>query len=284
LTLKRLLYPLLAHPHFTQVAKYIVYTGLVINGVLYMRDDYVAMISALPDNATLLDYFTQIATSIDTLGWLGLVFLFELETYALPEEKWTTWLGRLIHSLRIACYLAIAGATYGYTIEGLEYYDYSELPAITDACELADQGIVMQLDQITYVDITTANCSNLSDGDRFVHIANEVSVVDEATLHHLQFQGWVDILNAYFWLVVVFLIEVELWFQNRDRFSGPLLNGVRATKSFSYLLLILNMFIWWYQGYYRYAWDAFLWIFGFWAIELNLAEWEVERLEELRTR
>jgi hypothetical protein len=39
--------------------------------------------------------------------------------------------------------------------------------------------------------------------------------------------------------------------------------------------------IWLYYGYYTYTIDAFLWIFGFWAIELNLAEWEQERLEEL---
>ena len=111
---------------------------------------------------------------------------------------------------------------------------------------------------------------------------NEVSVVDEATLKHLQFQGWVDVDNAYVWLIVVLLIEIELWLQNRDRFSSPVMGAVRQAKSFFYLLLIVNIFIWFYQDYPRYAWDAFLWIFGFWAIELNLAEWEMERVEQLK--
>ena len=97
-----------------------------------------------------------------------------------------------------------------------------------------------------------------------------------------QHQGWVDVENAYVWLIVVFLIEAELWLQNRDRFGSTAMNVVRQTKTFFYLLLILNIFIWFYQDYPRYAWDAFLWIFGFWAIELNLAEWEMERVEELR--
>ena len=60
------------------------------------------------------------------------------------------------------------------------------------------------------------------------------------------------------------------------------MSAVRQAKTFFYLLLIFNIFIWFYQDYPRYAWDAFLWIFGFWAIELNLAEWEMERVEELR--
>jgi hypothetical protein len=247
-----------------------------------VRDDFVAIAAALPPDATALDYFTQVATSIDTVGWLGLVFLLELETFAVPDEKWTDWLARTIWAFRIACYLAIAGATYGYTFEALEYYDTSEVPGVTDVCELADQGTIIQLDQITYVEITSANCAGLSDADQFFHIANEVSVVDEATLDHLRFQGWVDVENAYVWLIVVFLIEAELWLQNRDRFGSTAMNVVRQAKTFFYLLLILNIFIWFYQDYPRYAWDAFLWIFGFWAIELNLAEWEMERVEELR--
>ena len=59
------------------------------------------------------------------------------------------------------------------------------------------------------------------------------------------------------------------------------MSTVRVSKSLFYAVLIFNIFIWFYQDYPRYAWDAFLWIFGFWAIELNLAEWELERREEL---
>jgi hypothetical protein len=278
-----LLFPLLSHPRFAHTVKYIVYTSLLINGVLYIRDDIVAIAEALPPDASALDYFTQIATSIDTVGWLGLVFLLELETYAVPDEKWTSWLAGTIRAFRVACYLAIAGATYGYTFEALEYYDVTEVDGISSSCEMADQGISMQVNQFEYVEVTSENCAELSDSDMFLKIANEVSVVDDGTLDHLRFQGWVDVENAYVWLIVVLLIEIELWLQNRDRFSSPLMRTVRQAKSFFYLLLIANIFIWFYQDYPRYAWDAFLWIFGFWAIELNLAEWEIERKEELQT-
>ncbi|MDH5345087.1 MAG: hypothetical protein OEW59_04925 [Gammaproteobacteria bacterium] len=272
---------MVSHPRFAHTLKYIVYTSLVINGALYIRDDMVAVLSSLPADATWIDYLTQIATSIDTVGWLGLVFLFELETYSVPDERWTAVLGRTIHALRIACYASIAVATYGYTVEGLENFDAVEIPGTTNACQLAGQGTILQLNQFEYAEITESNCNELSDDQEFYRIANEVSVIDETTLNTVQRLGIVDINNAAVWLIVVWLIEIELWLQARDRFSSPVLRGVRQAKTLFYLVLIAHVGIWCFVGYYRYAWDAFLWIFGFWAIEMNLAEWEVDRLEEL---
>ena len=255
---------------------------MLINGVLYVRDDFVAVVAALPPDATALDYFTQVATSLDTVGWLGLVFLFELETYAVPDEKWTAWLNKTVQATKLACYIAIAGATYGYIYEALELYDINRAEDVPELCAIADQGIPIQTNQFLYIDVTSENCTTLSEGGPFYRVANEVSLVDESTLGHLRFQGWVDVQNAIIWLIVVFLIEVEIRLQNRDLFSGSTMDTVRVSKSLFYAVLIFNIFIWFYQDYPRYAWDAFLWIFGFWAIELNLAEWEIERTEELR--
>jgi hypothetical protein len=97
----------------------------------------------------------------------------------------------------------------------------------------------------------------------------------------VQWLGWIDVDNACVWLLVVFLIEIEVWLQSKDRFFSRALHVVRPLKTLGYLALIANMFVWWFTGYALYAWDAFLWLFGFWAIELNLAEWEVDRLDEL---
>ena len=284
LSVKRILFPLLARPQVAHTLKYVVYIGLIFNLGRFVWDDYLAMQAALPEDASLADYLTQFSTSIDMVAWVGLVFLFELETYAVPEEKWTTWLAGLIRTLRVACYLMIGYAAYGYTVESLENYDTTEVAGLTNVCQLADQGASLQTSTFEYVEITSGNCTSLSNGDKFYRIANEVSVIDESTLDHVQWQGWLDIDNAYVWLIVVLLIEVEVWMQSRDRFSSPALQKVRVTKSFFYLVLIGNMVIWFFTGYYLYAWDAFLWIFGFWAIELNLAEWEKDRVDELRAQ
>ena len=284
LTVKRLLFPLIAHPRVAHTLKYVVYLGLIFNLGRFVWDDYLAMQAALPEDASLSDYLTQFSTSIDMVAWVGLVFLFELETYAVPDYKWTTWLAGIIRTLRVVCYLMIGYAAYGYTVESLENYETTEVAGLTNVCELADQGTSLQTSIFEYVEITSGNCESLSNDNRFYRISNEVSVIDESTLDHVQWLGWLDIDNAYIWLIVVFLIEAEVWLQSRDRFSSPTLNKVRVTKSFFYLVLIGNMVIWLVNGYYLYAWDAFLWIFGFWAIEMNLAEWEMDRVDELRAQ
>jgi len=281
LTIKRMLIPLLAHPRVAHSLKYIVYGSLVLNLALYARYDYLAMVSALPPDASLSDYLTQFATSIDMIAWIGLVFLFELETYAVPDEKFTAWLAGIIRSLRLACYVMIAYAAYGYTVEALENYDIAQIAGISSVCELAGEGVALQANVMDYVEITAENCDGLSNDDTFFRIANEVSVIGEPALGHVRWLGWIDVENALVWLIVVLLIEIEVWLQSADRFSSPVLTAVRQVKTFFYLVLIANMFIWIFTDYALYAWDAFLWIFGFWAIELNLAEWEIDRREEL---
>lgn len=281
MTVKRLIYPLLSHPRVARTLKYIVYGSLLINTGRYFLDDYLAMQAALPPDASLADYFTQFSTTIDMFAWVGLVFLFELETHAVPEEKWTTRLSAGIRTLRAICYLGIAYAAYGYTVEALENFDTTQVSGITNVCQLADKDASLQINVFAYTEITSDNCASLSSDNKFYHIANEVSFIDESTLKHVQWVQLVDIDNAYIWLIVVFLIEFEVWMQARNRFSGSALHATRIAKTGGYIVLIANMFIWGFAGYYLYAWDAFLWIFGFWAIELNLAKLEMAREDEL---
>ena len=281
-TIKTLLIPLLTHPTVAKVIKYTVYGALVVNFFLYFIDDYNAFRQALPDDAPLSDIFEQFSTTIDMAGWIGLVFMFELETYALPDEAFKGWVTKVLMIGRLICYAWIGYAAYGYTAESLENYDVRERTDISNLCQIADQGTSVQLNSWELAPITSANCESLSDDDTFFQINSEVSVLSEKTLMHNRTMGWVDVVNAVVWLVVVFLIEVEVWLQSHDRFSSRALTAARVGKSFFYLVLMGNGVVWFVSGYPLYAWDAFLWIFGFWAIELNLAEWELERTDELR--
>lgn len=272
---------LLTHPRTAQVIKYTVYSALVVNFGFYAYDDWMAYRSALADDAAWSDISTQFATTIDMAGWVGLVFLFELETYALPDHAFKVWVTRALHAGRIVCYLAILFGAYGYTAEAIENYDSRIVPGLTDLCEIADQDKSLQIDSITYVKVTSDNCAALSAESAFYQIGDEVSVIDQPTLAGAKFQGWLDVENAIIWLIVVWLIEFEVWLQSNDRFGSRSLRIARRAKSFFYALLIANIVIWWVTDYFLYTWDAFLWIFGFWAIELNLAEWERDRTLEL---
>jgi hypothetical protein len=280
-TVKSFLVPLLMRPRIAKIIKYTVYFSLIVNFGFYFNDDYLAFHAALPENAPLADIMQQFTTSIDMAAWIGLVFLFELETYALSDEAFEGWVTKALHAGRLVCYISIAYAAYGYTAESLENFDVSSVDEITDICQLADQGTSLQMDVIAYVEITSDNCAELSNDSEFYRISDEVSIIDASTLPHVQWMGWIDIDNAYVWIIVVLLIELEVWLQATDRFASRALRVVRQTKSIFYLVLIGNGVVWALTGYVLYVWDAFLWIFGFWAIELNLAEWEQDRVREL---
>ena len=280
--IKSFLIPLLTRPRIAKVIKYSVYFALIVNFGFYVSDDYLAFKAALPENAPLADIIQQFSTTIDTIAWVGLVFLLELETYALPDEAFEGWIPKAMHAARVICYISIVYAAFGYTAETLENFELSSITGINNVCQLADQGTSLQTDTITYVEITTENCVALSTDSEFYRISDEVSIIDGATLQHVQWMGWIDVNNAFVWIIVVLLIELEVWMQATDRFSSRALTVARQTKTFLYLVLIVNGIIWAMTSYALYAWDAFLWIFGFWAIELNLAEWEQERVQELR--
>ena len=282
-SIKRLLYPLLAHPKTKQILKWIVYSALIINTGFYFQDDYQSMVGALPDDASFLDYLFQFSTTIDMLAWLGLVFLFELETYTIEDHDWNDWVGRLIHGLRIICYVLIANTAIGYTVEALETFDPHEIDGVSSMCDAADQGVYAQTSANEFPLITGENCDAISVGAPYYTLANEEAVVAAPVVPHLQFMGVLDIINAYVWIVVVLLIEIEVFLQSNDRFSSRTLSVARQAKTVLYLILINNCVLWLIDDYYLYAWDSFLWIFGFWAIELNLAEWEKDRLEELQS-
>ncbi len=280
-TIKRLLLPLLGHPKASQLIKYIVYLSLVVNFGFYLVDDIESHIASLADDVPWSEIFTTYATTIDGIAWLGLVFLFELDTYALPDEAYKKWIIRFIRGARMFCYVSIAYAAYGYTAETLENYQVTEIQGLEDLCTLSADERYIQLSVTEYEKITSSNCTQLSTQDTYFRIADETSVIDEPTLSHIQWLGWIDVLNAFVWLIVVLLIDIEVRLQDKDRFSGGVLQSIRVSKTFFYLVLIGNGIIWIFTGYGLYGWDAFLWIFGFWAIELNLAEWERDRTLEL---
>ena len=73
----------------------------------------------------------------------------------------------------------------------------------------------------------------------------------------------------------IWAIELAVWLQNRNITGGRLMLASHAAKFF-YGILFLHMSWWAYIGHWLYAWDQFLWIAGFWAIENNLSEWRDE--------
>ena len=279
--IKRLLRPLLSHPRTAQIIKWAVYIAIIINMGEYFADDYVTWRATVASGVYLAASIEAFSTSIDTVAWIGLIFLLELETYQLTEAAYTRMVVKLLHVARIIFYGMIGYAAYGYIGLALGNYDLEMLGSVNSLCQLADQGLWLQWGLVDYSEINSADCAALPTDTVWYRFTSDTTIVGGSTLPHIQFMGWIDVLNAILWLIVVLLIEVEVRLQNEDRFSSRLLAPTRLLKTLMYFMLFGNGVLWASFGYTLYAWDAFLWIFGFWAIELNLAEWEQERIEEL---
>ena len=281
ISIKQVLLPLLAHPRVAFSLKWFVYVWLCINFLQYLLDDILAYNASLAADASLADIILTFRTTIDTAAWLVLIVVFELETYALPDAAFTRWLERVFTVVKALCYTCIAYAAYGYLADTLELYDLIALGHIDDLCSLAGQGLFLQLDAADYSEISLASCSALHVGSEFFQIRGQTSIVSASDLGSIQTMGWLDFGNAIVWILVVILIDVEVHLQNTDQFDSKRLAYARLFKMLGYGFLIGACLMWFFYGYALYTWDAFLWIFGFWAIELNLAEWEQERVKEL---
>ncbi|MFP6801948.1 MAG: hypothetical protein VCA12_02250 [Pseudomonadales bacterium] len=281
ISIKQVLLPLLAHPRVAFSLKWFVYGWLFINFLQYVQDDILAYHSSLPADASLADIILTFRTSIDVAAWLVLIIVFELETHALPDAAFTRWMDRVFTAIKGLCYTCIAYAAYGYFADTLDLYDLIPLGHIDDLCSVAGQGLFLQLDAADYSEISLAGCSALNAGSEFFQIRGQTSIVSANELDSIRTMGWLDFGNAIVWIVVVILIDVEVHLQNADKFGSKRLSYARLFKMLGYGFLIGACLMWFFYGYALYTWDAFLWIFGFWAIELNLAEWEQERLKEL---
>lgn len=281
-SLKDILGPLLARPKVAAIVKWSVYGILTFNFVLYVIDDVGAYRSSLAPDASIGDVLEVFSTTIDTIAWLGLIFLLELETYVLSDEVLESWIGKGITVLRYFCYASIAYGAYGYTAEAFDNYKVTERTDVSHLCQLADNDVYLQTDSVDYSLISADNCNDLSTGPPFFKIDNKVSVIDAPSLERVQKMEWVNVVNAFVWLLVIFLIEVEMQLQWKDRFSSRWMRPVQQSKTALYLVLWACAAIWLYQGYTLYGLDAIVWIAGFWAIEFNLADWEKIRTEELK--
>lgn len=261
-----------------QVIKWTVYGLLVVNfGYYFVEELYIAS-HTLRDGGSFLDWTRELATTIDEVGWLGLLLLFEMETYALPDEtlekKRVAW---TIHGLRLLCYMMLAHTVFARvsTVQDIEAVELAQ--EVSSLCEVADQDISFGYNY-RYTVIERSNCRDLAQDGRFYFL--DSSVVTDTGGYELERKHvWVDLNDAVVWLLVVWAIELAVWLQNRDIAGGRLMTVTFAAKVL-YLVLWADAAWWAYTGHWVWAWDQSLWIAGFWAIEKNLSEWREEIREE----
>ena len=83
-------------------------------------------------------------------------------------------------------------------------------------------------------------------------------------------------INAGTWLIIVVLLQAEVWLQLKDKLTDHLLRIDKISKGFFYSILFVCAAYWGIKGTFLDFWDAFLWLVAFIFIELNIFQWHTE--------
>ena len=256
-----------------QLIKWTVYVLLLVNWALYFQEDWLNAQYTLRNGGSLLDWTTAFGTTIDEAAWFGLLFLWELETYALSDDALKRYVQWLFLGIRGACYIFLAHTVIAWGTSFADLLETQADPDITSLCQVADQDISFAYNQ-HYTLINSQNCEQLSSGSEFFFVDNS-AVTDKAGFKVERQSAWFDLQDAITWLLIMFSIELGIWLQERNITGGALMLVSRAGKVF-YGILFVDAAYWAWMGHWLWAWDQTLWICGFWAIEYNMKEWREE--------
>lgn len=269
----------LLHPHhlFTTF-KWVIYLLLMWDTWYFLQEDLASSAAMFEGQVTLDNFIQTFSAFIDTLAWVVLLLVFEFETAIIPDEYLQGRLAWLLTGIKALCYAGILYAFYGYVTEFLVFQGVVPF-AISDVCSLAGQGwnYVIKLDDYPVLD--AASCVSLQ-GQELFRVPDTELVGSSQGMIQAQHLTIVDVVNAATWLLVVAVLEVEVWMQLKDVLKDKLLQFGKYLKGLLYGILLLCAIYWGLKGDFIDFWDAFLWLVAFIFIELNIFQWH-EEIEEL---
>lgn len=261
--------------------KYCIYGLLLLNVLLFFLEDVGTIDHVYAEGLSLGDVIDVFASTIDTAAWVVLLLLFELETYVLEDDVVRGRIGWSLKAVRLLCYGVITYALYGYVAKLLLVTGVSPIEGVRNLCELADSGRSYMLDELNeYAVLTAANCAELSSATAFWQLSAAPIVADFERLQALQRLAWTDVINAATWLVVVAVLETDVWIAETGNPDGLVDKTLRLAKPILYAVLLGCALYWGIAGDALDFWDAFLWLVAFFCIELNVLSWQQELREE----
>ena len=88
--------------------------------------------------------------------------------------------------------------------------------------------------------------------------------------------SWVEVINSIDWMLVVIILEVDVYLQLKGKLTARAQSISKSIKAVLYSVLFLAAVYWGVKGDFLDFWDAFLWLVAFIFIELNIFEWHEE--------
>ena len=260
-----------------QTIKWSVYALVIINFGFYIRNDWVIAGHTLYAGSSILEVSRAFATTIDESAWIILLLLFELETYLLSDEPLSRAKTLLMQGVRVVCYISLAHTLYAYGVYLTEIYASVPVEGVTNLCQLIEKDLSYAFN-LPYSEINSSNCASLSSANQFFYVDPPTFfIVEDAAGLAIEKQlAWIDMFEAIIWLLILLSIEVAVWLQDRNIGQGIIFKGLGIAKLCLYSLLWAAAGYWIYRGHYMFAWDEFVWIAGFVAIEMNIVQWRDE--------
>ena len=258
--------------------KYSIYILLTYDAFLFFEGDLIASAETFGETITWRNVIEAYSATFDTVAWVALLLLFELETAVIPDHLLKGGLKWVLKGLSALAYFFIVYSFYGYCVKYGVITDLQPFN-IADVCSLAgtDFTWVVTLDE--YLPLDQAACTALN-GQPLLQITGTDIIGTESAIHDATLLAIIDIVNALVWLIVVALLEIEVFLQLKDQLTDKLMVAFKYTKGFFYAVLFFCAAYWGYASSFLDFWDAFLWLVAFIFIELNIFQWHSETEEE----
>ena len=260
-----------------ELIKLIVYSALLVNFVFYIGDDLEIASHNLYEGSTFLETTRAFATTIDLSAWFVLLLLLELETYWLSDDALSRMGWMSMHGVRALCILFLAHTLYAWAVNLNDIYSAIPVEGVNSLCQLveADKSYTNNL---VYTEINPENCSSLSSANQFYLIdpPTYFIVQDAAAMVIEKELAWADMIEAVAWVLIILIIEVIIRIQDKNISASKALAALLRLKTLLFMCLWMVALYWGYRGHYLFVWDEFMWIAGFYVIDMNLTKWREE--------
>ncbi len=257
-----------------QLFKYAVYLILAYNIYAFYQEEAAAAVLMNPHGVDWGGFINAYAATIDTAAWVLLLLLFELETWTIPDEYLTRPIKLTFTIIRSFCYAFIASAFVGYFQTFLELQGWQSITGNhPDLCHRVGQSFMYSLERFT--EINLSNCSSLAQSQQLLTLGE--GLVTDA--QHFSVSWWLsvaDVVNSADWILVVLILEVEVWLLTRGPLGKLGFTTIKYVKACLYAVLVTIAIFWGFYGEFIDFWDAFMWIVAFVFIENNVVQWQEE--------
>jgi len=255
--------------------KCVIYLLLAYNVFAFFQEEVLASFHTFRDGVSLAGLAEAFPATIDTGSWLVLLLIFELETSVIRSEVVVGGFRWAIPLVTAICYALIVYSFWGYIAKVITLTTGFVPYAAVDLCDLVGTGAALVADLDEYAAITLQNCGAPANAE-FFRMAGEPIFAEASTLVAVLRLAWVDAINAAVWLLIVIVLEADVWFEKRDLMTERKMAIGKIIKIVLYGTLFAATVYWGFLGDFIDFWDAVLWLIAFVFIEMNLFQWHEE--------